>query len=90
MEVTEYEIKKMHPTIRSVHYEDFVKAPKQFISDLLEYAQLKPSKMVNAFMPKIAVENRNNRAAVSAKTTISDETKARILEMVNSGSAATA
>lgn len=83
MEATEYEIKKLNANVYTAHYEDFVKQPKQFINSIMEYAQLKPSKYVDAFMEKISVQNRNNRAAASSKTAISDETKRKILEIVN-------
>jgi len=44
---------------------------------------LPQSKQVDKFMEKISVQNRNNRSAKSAKTEISEETKKKILEIVN-------
>ena len=83
MDATEYEIKKLHANVYTAHYEDFVKEPKRFIADILNYVTLKPSKYVDAFMEKISVQNRNNRASASPKTALSDETKRKILEMVS-------
>ncbi len=83
IQVTDYEIKKLNPDIYTVHYEDFVKNPKVFIAQMLERLQLKSSKLVDAFMEKISVENRNNRASSSSKTALSDETKNKIVEIIN-------
>jgi Sulfotransferase family len=83
MESTEYEIKKLNANVYTAHYEDFVKEPKQFIVNILDYVGLKPSKYIDAFMQKISVQNRNARASASSKTALSDETKRKILEMVN-------
>jgi hypothetical protein len=85
MEATEYEIKKLNAHVYTSRYEDFVKQPREFIEKLMEHVQLKPSKFVDAFMEKISVQNRNNRAAASSKTAISDETKMKIMRMVNEG-----
>jgi hypothetical protein len=73
----------LNPDIYTVHYEDFVKNPKVFIAQMLERLQLKSSKLVDAFMEKISVENRNNRASSSSKTALSDETKNKIVEIIN-------
>ncbi|HXL55816.1 MAG TPA: sulfotransferase, partial [Chitinophagaceae bacterium] len=83
MQSTAYEINKLHADVYSVNYEDFVKDPKIFIAKMMEYMQLKPSKFVDTFMKKISVQNRNNRAAASSKTALSDETKKKIMEIVN-------
>jgi hypothetical protein len=83
MEATEYEIKKLNANVYTAHYEDFVKEPKQVIAKLMEHIALKPSKFVDTFMEKISVQNRNNRAAASSKTALSDETKMKILQIVN-------
>jgi hypothetical protein len=83
MEATGYEIKKLHANVYTVHYEDFVKDPKEFITKIMEHLELRPSKFINAFMEKISVQNRNNRASASAKTALNEETKRKILEMVN-------
>ncbi len=83
MESTAYEIKKLNANVYTGNYEDFVKQPAKFIADILEYASLKPSKFVDDFLNKISVRNRNDRAAASAKTALSDETKMRIMEIVN-------
>jgi len=83
MEATAYEIKKLNANVYIAHYEDFVKEPKEVIAKLMEHVALKPSKFVDAFMEKISVQNRNNRAAASSKTALSDETKMKILQIVN-------
>ena len=83
METTEYEIKKLNANVYTVHYEDFVKNPKQFIEKMMLRLELKPSKYIDEFMEKISVQNRNNRASASAKTALSEETKRKILEMVS-------
>jgi len=82
MESTAYEINKLQANVYTANYEDFVKDPKGFITKMMEYVQLKPSKFVDAFMEKISVQNRNNRAAASAKTALSEETKKQILEII--------
>lgn len=83
METTAYEIKKLNADVYTANYEDFVKQPKEFIEKILGYVQLTPSKFIDEFMQKISVQNRNTRAAASAKTALSDETKKRIMEIVN-------
>jgi hypothetical protein len=82
MESTAYEINKLQANVYTVNYEDFVKDPKGCIAKMMEYTQLKPSGFVDTFMEKISVQNRNNRAAVSSKTALSEETKKKIMQMV--------
>jgi len=82
IESTAYEINKLHVNVYTANYEDFVKDPKGFITKMMEYGQLKPSKFVDAFMEKISVQNRNNRAAASSKTALSEETKQKIMQIV--------
>lgn len=81
METTEYEIKKLGLNVYESHYEDFVKDPHLFITKLMDFMQLPPSKHVDDYMKNIIVANRNNRT--SAKTPFSEETKQRILEIVS-------
>jgi hypothetical protein len=83
METTEQEIEKMHPDIYTAYYEDFVKDPKAFINKMMEFLHLEPSKLVDKFMNKLSIANRNERQASSEKTEISDATKKEILEMIN-------
>jgi hypothetical protein len=83
METTQQEIEKMHPDIYTAFYEDFVKDPKAFISKMMEFLHLQPSKLVDKFMNKLSIANRNERQAASEKTEISDATKKEILEMIN-------
>jgi len=84
MQTTAYEIEKLHANVYTGNYEDFVQQPKAFIAGILEHLQLKPSKFVDGFLEKISVQNRNNRAAASAKTEMSSETKSKIMQIVNS------
>jgi hypothetical protein len=83
IESTAYEINKLHVNVYTAKYEDFVQDPKSFIAKMMEHVQLEPSKFIDAFMEKISVQNRNNRAAASSKTALSEETKRKILEIVN-------
>ena len=82
METTAYEINKLKPDVYTGSYEDFVKDPRQFIADMMQHLGLAPSANVEKFMQKISVQNRNARSAKSAKTEISNETKKKILEIV--------
>ena len=63
METTEYEIKKLGLNVYESHYEDFVKDPNLFISKLMDFMQLLPSKHVDDYMKNIIVANRNTRAS---------------------------
>ncbi len=49
----------------------------------MDFLELKQSKLVDTYMDKISVSNRNNRQAKSSKTSISDDVKQQILQMVN-------
>ncbi|MEP7318426.1 MAG: sulfotransferase [Panacibacter sp.] len=84
MEATAYEIKKLNEHVYTANYEDFVKHPQNFIASMMDHLQLKPSKYIDNFMKKLSVQNRNNRAAASAKTAISEETRIKIMQIVNS------
>lgn len=84
MQTTAYEIEKLNANVYTGNYEDFVQQPKAFIAGILEHLQLKPSKFVDDFLESISVQNRNNRAAASAKTEMSSETKLKIMQIVNS------
>lgn len=83
METTQQEIEKMHPDIYNTSYEDFVKDPKTFANNLMQYLHLGPSKLVDKFMDKVTIANRNERKSVSKKTEITDTVKKEILEIVN-------
>jgi hypothetical protein len=83
METTQQEVDKMHPDIYNASYESFVKNPKAFINDMMQFLHLHPSKLVDKFMNKISIADRNDRKAVSEKSEISDVTKKEILEIVN-------
>lgn len=84
MQVTDDEIKKVKPSIFTVSYEDFVSNPNETIKNILEFLKLKPSKLIDNYINKINVSNRNNRQAKSSKTNISEETRSQILQMINS------
>lgn len=83
METTQAEIDKMHPDIFKGSYEEFVKDPKAFTAKMLSFLHLQPSKLIDKFINKLSIANRNERKAVSAKSEISDATKKEILEIVN-------
>jgi len=74
-ESTAYEINKLQTNVYTANYEDFVRDPKGFIAKMMGYVQLKPSKFVFAFMEKISVQNRNNRAPASSKTALTEGNK---------------
>ncbi|MBV9963019.1 MAG: sulfotransferase [Parafilimonas sp.] len=83
METTQQEIDKMHPDIYTASYEDFVKNPKAFINDMMQFLHLQPSKLVDKFINKLSIANRNERKAASDKSEISETTKQQILQIVN-------
>lgn len=83
METTAYEIKKMQPEIYTLPYEDFIKDPKNAIGNLMRFLQLPASVLVDEYMKKIAVKDRNNRAAKSVRTNLDDDTKKKILAIIN-------
>jgi hypothetical protein len=51
---------------------------------MLEYVHLRPSKLIDKFINKLLIADRNNREAESTHTEITDETKKQILELINS------
>lgn len=83
MEATQQEIEKVHPDIYTTSYEDFVKDPQAFVKNLMDFVHLQPSKLVDAFMQKLSIANRNERKALSEKSEITPETKQQIMEIVN-------
>jgi hypothetical protein len=83
-ETEQQEIKKIQPDIYTVQYEDFVSNPTAFINGILEFVHLSPSKLIDKFMNKLSIANRNNRKAASTQTEITEETKKQILELINS------
>lgn len=80
METTQYEIEKLGLNVLQTRYEDFVKDPKAFIQKVMDHMQLPKSKHVDDYMNEMVVSNRN--AVSSKKTTFSEETKQRIMEIV--------
>lgn len=84
METTEAEIEKMKPNMINVRYEDFVTDSKGVIQQILDFAGLKSSALIDKYMmEKISVKNRNtDRQAKSERSEISEETKQKILEIV--------
>ena len=83
MQTTQQEIDKMHPDIYTAHYEDFVADPYTFINNILVYLHLTPSKLIDKFMRKLSITNRNHRKAATSQTEIPETTKKQILEIVN-------
>ena len=83
-ETEQQEIKKIQPDIYTVQYEDFVSNPTAFINGILEYVHLGPSKLIDKFINKLSIANRNNRKAANTHTEITEETKKQILELINS------
>jgi hypothetical protein len=83
METTQQEIKKMHPDIYTTSYEDFAKELQEFINNMMQFLNLHPSKLVDKFINKLSIGNRNERKATSQESEISDITQKQILEIVN-------
>src|SRR4249919_1911524 len=50
METTQYEINKLGLDVLQTRYEDFVKDPKAFIKNVMDFMQLPPSKHVDDYM----------------------------------------
>lgn len=80
METTAYEIQKLGAKVYTVKYEDFVANPTSFISNLMNYFGLSKSRLVDKYLSRISVSNRNNRAP--SKNNLSEETKRKILQIV--------
>lgn len=81
METTEMEINKLGLKVYESRYEDFVKDPKTFIYNMMQFMQLPPSKYVDAYLENISISNRNNRQATSQKSDMDEATKQRIIEI---------
>lgn len=83
IETSQQEINKMHPDIFVGRYEDFVKEPVEFINKIMQFTHLPSSRLVNKFLKKLSITNRNHRQAASKATEIPEGTKKQILEIVN-------
>ena len=83
IETTQQEIDKMHPDIYNASYEDFVKDPKALINDMMQFLHLQPSALIDKFMNKLSIANRNNRDAATKNSEISETTKKQILDIIN-------
>ncbi len=83
MQTTDAEIAKLHPHLYEARYEDFVANPTEFIAKMMNALELSPSKLVDDYMDKISIKNRNNREAKSEKTQLTEETRRKIVEIVN-------
>lgn len=83
METTQQEIDKMQPDIYTTSYEEFVKDPGVFTKNLMSFLKLKPSGLVDKFIEKLTIANRNNRKAASENTEITADTRQQILDIVN-------
>lgn len=79
METTQQEIEKLKVPILETRYEEFVQDPVALVKKILDFVQLPASKYVDAYVQEMVVSNRNTRA--SKKTSFSEETKKRILEI---------
>jgi len=79
METTKFEIEKLSLHVHECSYEDFVKDPKTFMLQMMEFMQLAPSKRVNDYLENMIVLNRNERRSKTSKTEISEEMKQQIL-----------
>jgi len=51
---------------------------------MLKYLHLTPSRLIDKFMKKLLITDRNHRKASSPKTEMSENTKKSIIEIVNS------
>lgn len=83
-ETEQAEIKKMHPDIYTVSYEDFTQHPKDVANNLLQFLHLTPSKLIDEFLNKVIITNRNSRESVSEKTEVTEEIKNKMLALINS------
>jgi hypothetical protein len=83
-ETEQQEIQKILPDIYTVQYDDFVSNPTAFINDILEYAHLSPSKLIDEFMNKLSIAHRNGRKPANTQTEIPEVTQKQILELINS------
>ena len=81
METTRHEIEKLGLHVYECRYEDFLKDPKKFMYNMMEFMQLAPSKRIDAYLQNMTVLNRNERRAKTAKTEISEEARNRILDI---------
>ncbi len=79
MNVTHEEIEKLNLKVYECRYEDFVKDAKTFIYKIMEFIQLSPSKKVDEYLATMIVDNRNQRASASVKSTMTEEAKQEIL-----------
>jgi hypothetical protein len=79
MQTTEEEADKLQVPFLQTRYEEFVSDPKGLIKKMMDFAGLRPSKYVDAYLDRMIVSNRNS--ANSKKNVFSDETRKRILEI---------
>ncbi len=83
MQTTQYEIKKLGLNVYECRYEDFIKDAKTFIYKMMEFMQLPQSKNIDAYLKNMIIYNSNERGSESAKSAMAEETKQKILDMVN-------
>ncbi len=79
MQTTRNEIEKLNLNVYKCRYEDFVKDAKTFIYKMMEFMQLPPSKKVDDYLENMIVDNRNERASLTKKPVLPEETKQQIL-----------
>jgi len=82
-EVKQEEINKLHPDMYIASYEEFVKNPHALINNLMQFANLKPSALVDKYLNKITITNHNERKSASTSTEITDSIRQQILEIIN-------
>lgn len=83
-ETEQAEIKKMRPDIYTVSYENFTQHPKESTNNILQFLHLPQSKLIDKFLNKVIITNRNNRQSISEKTEVTEEIKNKMLELINS------
>lgn len=83
MQTTQYEIKKLGLNVYECRYEDFIKDAKTFIYKMMKFMQLPQSKIIDAYLKNMIIYNSNERGSESTKSAMAEETKQKILDMVN-------
>ena len=79
METTHDEIQGLNLTVYECRYEDFIKDPKKFIEEMMNFMQLPASKKVNEYLENMIVLNRNERTSKTTRSEISEQLKQQIL-----------
>lgn len=80
METTAIEIKESGANCLNIHYEDFVKNPREIIQQILTFADLPPSTSVSEYLENIKIYNQNSEKSPSSVKNYKNETLIQILE----------